>query len=289
MLKSLKKVKEIYKSDLELHSNIKPLEDVINYEFEKEVEKSIVEYLRKKAKYKGCNTLYAGFINRNFDTVLLEEMNDDMLILTSINMSTKEVKTTCLKREIDNKNPFINYTKTRISNLPDWLKSIIQERNTETYMYSIFTYRLVMSLCYDIKNLVIHHIEYFKDENNSNKKNVNDSIEYLLPVTKSFHNKIIHNIDYDLLTDKDKQNLIQKGYELKKVFNEFVEPKKNWNAPSIDCIKRVLTKHLKENVSIKALSDDYNNPSKNTIIKIPIKPNSSDIIENIKSVCGSGR
>ena len=30
-----------------------------------------------------------------------------------------------------NKNHFINYTKTRISKLPDWLKSIIQERNTE--------------------------------------------------------------------------------------------------------------------------------------------------------------
>lgn len=268
MLKTLKRVKEIYKSDLDLHSNIKPLDDVINYEFEKEIERNIVDYLRKKAKYKGYNTLYAGFINRNFDTVLLEEMNDEMLILTAINMDTKEVTTTCLEREIYNKNHFINYTKTRISKLPDWLKSIIQERNTETYMYSIFTHRLVTSLCYDINNLVIHHIEYFKEEVDLNKKNVNDSIDYLLPVTKSFHDKIIHNIDYELMTDKDRQDLIKKGYELKNVFNEYIEPKKNWNAPSTDCIKRVLTKHLKEGRSINLLAEDYNNPSKNTIIKI---------------------
>ena len=45
MLKTLKRVKEIYKSDLDLHSNIKPLDDVINYEFEKEIERNIVHQL----------------------------------------------------------------------------------------------------------------------------------------------------------------------------------------------------------------------------------------------------
>ena len=39
MKKSLNQLKEAYKLDLELHSNIKPLEGVINYDFEKEIEK----------------------------------------------------------------------------------------------------------------------------------------------------------------------------------------------------------------------------------------------------------
>ena len=108
MKKSLNQLKEAYKLDLELHSNIKPLEGVINYDFEKEIEKNIVKYLRDKAKYKGFRTLYAGFINRKFDTVLLEEMNDSMLILTALNMDTQKVTCTCLEREVDNKE-FIKY------------------------------------------------------------------------------------------------------------------------------------------------------------------------------------
>lgn len=267
-MRNKNKIIKTYQADLELHSEIKPLKNVINIEFEKEIEQNVIKFLKTKAKVKCNKTLFAGFVNRDFDCVLVEEMNDKMLLITALQMNSMKIQSLYVD-VFDSKNNIIKYTKIKLSSLPDWLKRLVTFRNSEKGMHEIFTHRFIATLKYNIKNLEIHHLKYKESSNPlENRKETDDSIELLLPVTKEFHEKELHTTPFNLITKQNLQLLKEKGNILLESLNTILEPRNKWNTPKCETIKQVLTKFYKENKSIQNLADDKNLPSKNTIMKI---------------------
>lgn len=267
-MRNKNKIIQTYQTDLRLHSEIKPLKNIINIEFEKEIEQNVIKYLKRKAKTKCNKTLFAGFVNRQFDCVLVEEMNDKILLLTTLNMKTMKTQSICLERYYT-QNSIIKYSKIKLSLLPEWLKRLVTFRNSEKGMHEIYTHRFIATLKYNIKNLEIHHLKYKQSQNPSeNSKETDDSIELLLPVTKDFHEKELHTTPFNLITEQDLQLLEEKGNILIETLNTMFEPKNKWNTPNNEVIKQILKNYYIGNKSIQTLADDKNLPSKNTIMKI---------------------
>ena len=248
-------IKDIYMTDILLHSNIKPNEWTINPHFEQ----FILDKITAITPTKG-NIILKAIINKNLDIVIVSQNNETLHFYHLKNSIELTEKSVILQ---DTNDKYKQYYNIDISCLQPDLQKLIKVNNNNTNKDIITAHRALAGVLYNISGLEVHHIDYqrFNPDGKLERLKTTLDTNLLLPCSRDFHISILHSYINDCNTTADIKALTEVSLECKNELDKYVykvnDSYKLGTETAVTTVIDILTDYYKSDFTINTLSKKY--------------------------------
>ena len=210
-----------YINDLQLHSKIEPY-SCISSEFKSNISEKIKKCLM--VHHHNRDVIFSSFIAGSNDYVLITKQDDILYWSYVVNTPDNTTTTHFTTPLIDTGDNYKVYYRLDTNLLPEALQTLVQEHNNNTSKTDLFVHRVILALLCDISGLQVHHIVYnpYNENGENERPETVLNVDYLLPCTEDFHQKILHRYIDTCIDKEDITRLSSESVQCQKAFYKYI-------------------------------------------------------------------